>query len=350
MTNDIESLLLESTERVLRVHCGANMWREVDAGGWPQTLWNALDEVGLPLALVAEASGGAGLSFAHVADVVKLTAAYALPLPLAETMLAGWLLDQAGIEIPGGPLGIAPTRRDDRLQLRRNDGTWVVSGTLHRVPWGRDCSALVAIATGEDSNSIVLLDKAQLSIETGSNIAGEPRDTLQCANAPVLAMGDAQLTAQQLHCLGAIVRSLQIAGACRTCLKETIEYANLRKQFGRQIGKFQVIQNYIAMLATETAAATAAADVGVDALVRSVDVFGAACAKTRTSEAAGKVTALAHQVFGAIGFTHEHSLHRSTMRLLSWRDEFGSETSWAAELGQRIFAKGGARAWRQIAG
>ena len=51
--------------------------------------------------------------------------------------------------------------------------------------------------------------------------------------------------------------------------------------------------------------------------------------------------AIAHQVFGAIGFTKEHVLHRFTLRLLAWRDDFGNESYWAVELGNKI-AKGGA--------
>jgi hypothetical protein len=45
-----------------------------------------------------------------------------------------------------------------------------------------------------------------------------------------------------------------------------------------------------------------------------------------------------HQKLGdlehsAIGFTHEHSLHRLIRRLWSWRDEFGTESHWSRELG-----------------
>jgi hypothetical protein len=40
-------------------------------------------------------------------------------------------------------------------------------------------------------------------------------------------------------------------------------------------------------------------------------------------------------VKGAIGLTHEHSLHRLTRRLWSWRDEFGNESHWSRELGRR---------------
>ena len=61
----------------------------------------------------------------------------------------------------------------------------------------------------------------------------------------------------------------------------------------------------------------------------------AASAKIRCAEAAEEGAAIAHQVFGAIGFTKEHVLHRFTLRMLGWRDDFGNESYWAAELGRR---------------
>ena len=62
----------------------------------------------------------------------------------------------------------------------------------------------------------------------------------------------------------------------------------------------------------------------------------AASAKIRCGEAAAEGAAIAHQVHGAIGFTKEHVLHRFTLRMLSWRDDFGSESYWAAELGGMV--------------
>ena len=43
---------------------------------------------------------------------------------------------------------------------------------------------------------------------------------------------------------------------------------------------------------------------------------------------------------GAIGFTDEHPLHRSTLRLWAWRDEFGNEQHHARTLGRAVLAGG----------
>jgi acyl-CoA dehydrogenase len=54
-------------------------------------------------------------------------------------------------------------------------------------------------------------------------------------------------------------------------------------------------------------------------------------------------------VHGAIGFTKEHILHRFTLRLLAWRDDFGNESYWAAELGKRLAQRGADAFWPLVA-
>ena len=58
-----------------------------------------------------------------------------------------------------------------------------------------------------------------------------------------------------LYRLGAVCRAAQMAGALETALALATQYANDRVQFGRPIGKFQAIQQQMALLAEEAAAA-----------------------------------------------------------------------------------------------
>jgi alkylation response protein AidB-like acyl-CoA dehydrogenase len=75
----------------------------------------------------------------------------------------------------------------------------------------------------------------------------------------------------------------------------------------------------------------------------------ATAAKIRSSEAAQEGAAIAHQVHGAIGFTNEHILHRYTLRMLAWRDDFGNESYWAVELGNKIAKRGADEFWPLVA-
>jgi acyl-CoA dehydrogenase len=54
---------------------------------------------------------------------------------------------------------------------------------------------------------------------------------------------------------------------------------------------------------------------------------------------------MGHQVLGAMGFTYEHNLHHFTRRLWAWRDDYGSDTFWAAELGRLVCAAGPESLW-----
>ena len=130
-----------------------------------------------------------------------------------------------------------------------------------------------------------------------------------------------------------------------------VGYAQERVQFGRPISKFQAVQQNLAVLAGQTAAAVAAANLGIEALGKADaerEMFLIAVAKTRVGEAATLACEIAHQVHGAIGFTKEYALQLSTRRLWSWREEFGSDPEWAARVGSHACANGADGLWEML--
>ena len=181
------------------------------------------------------------------------------------------------------------------------------------------------------------------------NYAHEPRDTVRLDGHAVAAEDigatDAGWTRAELFFRGALFRTQLMAGAMDRTLELTVAYAKERVQFGRPIGKFQAVQQQIALLATQVAASGAAAQSAAEANSARLARFEIAAAKARAGEAVGTVAAVAHQVHAAMGFTHEHPLHRSTRRLWSWRDEFGTENEWAAWVGHVAAQVGGAALW-----
>ena len=69
-------------------------------GTWKAPLWRALTEAGLPLAWVPDNLGGSGASLADGFAVLGAAGRFALAVPLAETLIAGWLLARAGLQAP----------------------------------------------------------------------------------------------------------------------------------------------------------------------------------------------------------------------------------------------------------
>jgi acyl-CoA dehydrogenase len=106
-----------------------------------------------------------------------------------------------------------------------------------------------------------------------------------------------------------------MAGGLDYLLRQASQYATERRQFGKPIGSFQVIQQNLAVLAGHTAAAGTAAANAFRAADRGDAAFEIAVAKVRVGEAAGIGAQIAHQVHGAIGFTYEHALQFATRRL-----------------------------------
>ena len=148
-----------------------------------------------------------------------------------------------------------------------------------------------------------------------------------------------------VHLRGALARAAQMVGALERALELSVAYAQERKQFGREIGKFQAIQQDLALAAAEVSAAAAAVSFAVDQAESGNGDLAIAAAKIRVGQAAGVVAKIAHQVHGAMGLTEEYPLQLATRRLWSWRDEFGTESRWAAYLGRALTARGAEAFW-----
>jgi acyl-CoA dehydrogenase len=330
--------------------------RDEGAGPWDERLWQALEQAGLPLISVPEAVGGSGGSLEQAAVVLTSAGEHAGRVPLAETaLLGGWLLAEAGLPIPAGPL-VAAGAEAGAIRVSRVPGGWQVRGRLSRVGWGRVAARVVVLATADGGEVAVALGPDDVTVEPGSNVAGEPRDdlTVDTVVEPAAAAAVEDGTGAVLRHRAALARVLLIAGAMGRALDLTIRYASEREQFGRRLSKFQVIQQQIAELAAEAAAVRAAADAALDRCASDGfpdpgASFAVAAAKVQAARGATVAARIAHQVHGAIGFTEEHSLRLATTRLWAWRDEAGSPADWAAGLG-RHFLAGDGRLWDTLTG
>jgi alkylation response protein AidB-like acyl-CoA dehydrogenase len=351
MVTESDNIVAEMAARIFADLADPQTINRARDTGWKAPLWRAVSEAGLPLAWASEAQGGFGANLTEGFAILGATGRYALPIPLAETLISGWLLACAGIAAPPGAMTVAPARPRDRIVLN-SDGT--LSGRAGGIPFARDSQHIAVLAMGDKGASIALAKTGDCRVSQSENLAGDPSDGVTFERAKTIRSAPAPFDASALMLMGAAVRSVQSAGALQTILSLSVAYANERVAFERPIGKFQAVQQNLARLAGETAAALAAAGSAADTIVHS-DAFDdavfleAASAKIRTGEAAAEGSAIAHQVHGAIGFTNEHVLHRFTLRLLSWRDDFGSESHWAAALGELVAKRGANQFWPMLA-
>lgn len=338
----MSSILADQVDRLLTDRIERRMLHAAEAGSFPEELWRACTELGLTTAVVREDSGGAGLSWSDLEAPLIGIGYHAAPVPLGETMIASAALDEAGIAIPNGI--VIPL--ENTLTLT-SAGT--VAGVARNVPWAQQASSFVGIAERGEERLTCLIDARSASIERATSIGRDPRANVRFDNCAATAVGRADVfIADGLRLPLAAFRSAQIAGALSRALEMTIEHANTRIQFGKPIGKFQALQQLLAVFACEAAAAAVAAGMALRSLGTERARYAVAVAKTRCGEAATKGAATAHAIHGAIGVTEEHSLHYFTRRLWQWRDDIGSEHEWAEELGRAVLSRPGGELWPTI--
>ncbi|MFM7303065.1 MAG: acyl-CoA dehydrogenase family protein, partial [Alphaproteobacteria bacterium] len=266
MASEIATELAEQADRALTAAADVAVLRALEAGDWPASTWDGMSALGLNGALVPEEAGGVGLGFADVAPLLEVLGRHAAPVPLAESIFGSALLAAAGIMPPEGALSFGA----------RNGA----------IPWGRHAGHIALL----DGARIALYPAAALAWEEGGNIGHEARDHARVIGTPIAeaVLPNGWGAEAGLLCT-ALMRSAQIAGAMQAALALAVDHANTRKQFGRPIGRFQAVQQQLAVFAAETSAASVAAAAAARAADRrglAAAAFEIGCAKITVGEAA----------------------------------------------------------------
>lgn len=349
---NIGELLADQVDKLFSREVTRERLIAVEQGRFDTGLWQNLDDMGICLALAPESAGGVGLTWQEAEPALRIAGSWAAPVPLAETMVAAWAMGHAGMDLPGAPMAVA----GEVFQLGENspDSGVRVSGASAVTPWITVCDHLLVLARNDRESRLCLLHRHDITVEDIETIARLPGGRIDVANAEPLASAvlpntlSSALGELGLLPLLACVRTVQMAGLIDRLLELCVDYGNTREQFGRPIGRFQAIQHMIADLAGQSAAARVAGLYACRQIDKGAIEQGATVAKARIGPAATRGAEIAHQVFGAIGFTDEHILHYYSRRLWQWRSEAGSEHWWAERLGQQVLARGGSALWPSI--
>jgi acyl-CoA dehydrogenase len=309
-----------------------------EAGSLPQDLWDAINDSGFGLVLVPEEQGGIGGGLNEAAAILAAAGEHAVPGPLLELMIGNELLAAVGRELSTKPLALA------FATVEVGGGRKVA---LRDVPWARSASQVLVAGQSGSSAVIAVVPGGDLEMRSEiADAAGEPAARFELPKEvswlPLPGPGfDAWLARAGL------LRAAQMMGSMRWCLDRTVAYTRERRQFGREIGKFQVVQQMMAEMASAVVAANAILDA---AIADPGNVTAAAAARSRVGDAVDTVFAHAHQVHGAIGFSHEYVLHFRTRRLMAWRDQFGSVAHWRRVLASQFVGRSADEVWPVIAG
>jgi len=322
--------------------------------GYSRELWQEMADLGwMGLAFPGKYDGG-DMSFLDLAVLLEEMGRACLPGPFFSTVVLGGLsiLDIGSEEqkqeylpkvIRGEKiftLALAEPgyRNYDAssvtVEATRKDGNYIINGTKLFVPDAHIADYLLCVARTKPrkGTTIFLADAKNPRIECTvlKTIAGDKLcevvfDQLLVPSADILGrLNQGWSAVQTIIQRAALGKCCEVIGNIQRVLEMTVDYAKDRKQFGRPIGSFQVIQHYCADMATDVDSARfvtyQAAWMLNEGLPCAKEV---AVAKAWISEASQRVFALAHQIHGAIGVTVEHDLHYYTRRAKAAELAFG---------------------------
>ena len=289
MTSEpMDELFTQALHDLLEAHCTPTVVRAVERAdgqaGSAQAgsgLWQVIDGSGFANAMVPESAGGAGLSLAQAFPLFELCGRFAVPLPLAETMLARAWAASHGLEWPAACVGLE----------------WVDTSAKN-----------AALGSAPDTR---VMRAAVLAAQIAGALQRVLAMTLQYAN-------DRQQFGRSLGKFQAIQHQLAL-------MAEQTLAAHMAAQIG-------------------CAGLAVSADSPAAPPAYLPNPLRAGIAKARASEAAVVVADLAHSIHGAIGFTEAFDLQLFTRRLHTWRQTAGSESHWHREIGQALVNQHGGQA------
>ncbi|MFD8287318.1 acyl-CoA dehydrogenase [Streptomyces lavendulae] len=282
--------------------------------------WDALVASGLH---APHLDGGTLLD---LAVVIEEAARGALPGPFLPSALASVLLRRAGAEPLEGRVGAVALGPGTLTAVAVEGGGHLLDGTAPPVLGAGEADLVVLAAEAAHGTLWFAVDAAALDVRTHES-ADPTRPT-----AEVRARGVAVPPGRLLALDAALVRdaacALFAADACGTAawaLHTAAEYAKVREQFGRPIGRFQGIKHLCADMLVRLEQARALAWDAARALDEEPDVrsLAAALAAGTALDAAYSCAKDCIQVLGGIGFTWEHDAHVYLRRALVARQLLG---------------------------
>lgn len=325
-----------------------------DESGYEPSHWQAIAEMGWLGMAIPERWGGAGFTFLEVFVLLEEQGRSLFCAPyLSTVVMAATVVDEAGDDeqkqdiLPAIATGdlratVAFTEPDGRWDAEgiaaraelRPGGGWTLNGAKSFVLDGHTADLLVVAARTEAGVSLFLVPGnhpgvARQRLETMDQTRKQAQITLKDVQVGPDALlgsdGEGWPILERMLEAAAVALSGEQVGGAQACLVMAVDYAKVRKQFGRPIGSFQAIKHKCAdMLAAVEAARSAAYyaawTISEDNTERSLM---ASLAKSYCSEAYFAAAGENIQIHGGIGFTWEHDAHLYFKRAKSSELLFG---------------------------
>ncbi|MFF5443422.1 acyl-CoA dehydrogenase [Streptomyces sp. NPDC012888] len=294
--------------------------------GW----WDAMAAQGL---LAPHLEGG---SLLDLAVVLEAAAREALPGPHLSHALASALLDRAGAGeltaglADGSRIAAAALGPGGMTAVAVEGGGHLLDGTAPPVLGGGGADLLVLAAEAAHGTLWFAVDAATLDVRTHDSAdPTRPTAEVRARGTTVPAGRLLALDPALVHDLACALFAADACGTAARALHTATEYAKVREQFGRPIGRFQAVKHLCADMLVRVEQARALAWDAVRAAGETpepdpeVRALTAALAAGTALDAAYSCAKDCIQILGGIGFTWEHDAHLQLRRALVARALLG---------------------------
>jgi alkylation response protein AidB-like acyl-CoA dehydrogenase len=340
-----QEMLKASARDFLQKECPKRLVRQLDESdeGYSSELWQKMAKQGWMGLVFPEKYGGNDGNLLDLTVLLEEMGYNILPGPFFSTVvLGGLIILAAGSEeqkteflpkVASGEmiLSLALTEpaasyeaASVKTKATARDGGYVIKGTKLFVLNANVADYILCVARTKETNNpedgitIFLVDAKSPGIRCNllKTLARDKQcevvfDNVTVSEKSIVGKQDEGWPiVKDVLQKATVAKCAEMVGGAQAALDMAVNYAKERVQFGRPIGSFQAIQHHCANMATDVSGSRfityKAAWKVSEGLPAIADV---AIAKTWTGEAYGRVTLLAHQIFGAIGFTMDHDIH-----------------------------------------
>jgi acyl-CoA dehydrogenase len=349
---DVESyeVLLETVRRFVRDRLMPNEDRVEAEDAVPDEIVDEMRTLGLFGLSIPEEYGGLGLNISEEAGVVRELGRTSLAfrsvigttvgigsqgivIDGTEEQKREWLPRLASGEVTASFALTEPAAGSDAASIRttatlRGD-SYHLNGTKRYITNAPRAGVFTVMArSAADNSGSAGISAFIVSASTPGIVLGKPerkmgqRGTVICdvtfddCVVPASSIiggvpGRGFKTAMKVLDRGRIHISALASGMCERLLEESVRYAVERRQFGRSIGEFQLIQGMLADMRTDSyAAKTMVADVARRYDAGEKVAMDVASTKYFTTEAVGRIADRAVQIHGGAGYMNATKVER----------------------------------------
>lgn len=314
---------------------------EERTGSFDREAWQEMVGLGWTALAVPEEAGGVGMNLVTAVAVAEEVGRAAMPTPLTSTLLATFVLREAGTDAAntwlqkiaeGSAAALAIHGQDGSLEADSTDisvANDTLDGTAYYVQDLQKVDFLVVAANDAGTIKLYCVDISTETIDLAfDRIVDLTRDqgrvSFSGTTAACVADNGAAVINNAMPALLTLTAA-DMAGGCEWLVQETAEYAKVRTQFDRPIGFFQAVKHPIVNMmiaADETRSLVYASACAYDTEPEKA-ALAAHLAKSSASDTAEFCANRATQLHGGIGFTWEHDVQIYHKRIMHGQQLFG---------------------------